>query len=130
MHEQLWPEDDAWDRTHADRAPAALSGAQLVLVAMSRITPIMCLHACNHWRQNGSYQMGHHRLLTLFIPCSALRVNVKILHSRGHGAPVPPPPPFRRLCVQPHTKAFLWVSGAHGSDDRCINYRRSTYTGY
>ena len=29
---------------------------------------------------------------TSFLPCNAHRVNVIILHSRGHGAPVPPVP--------------------------------------
>ena len=38
---------------------------------------------------------GDHRPLTSFFPCNAHRLNVKISHSRGHGAPVSPA--FRRL---------------------------------
>ena len=40
-----------------------------------------------HWRQSGSDKGGggrHLRLLTSFFPCNAHRVNVKILHLRGH----------------------------------------------
>ena len=35
---------------------------------------------------------SHYRLLTSFYPSNAHSVNLKMLHSRGHGAPVPPPP--------------------------------------
>ena len=43
-----------------------------------------------HWRRNSSEQGGggHHLLVSSFFPCNALRVNVKIPHSRG--ATVPP----------------------------------------
>ena len=52
-------------------------------------------HMCTkfHWRRNDADQgEGYHRLLTSVFPCNAHRVNVKIAHIRGHGAPVPPPP--------------------------------------
>ena len=40
--------------------------------------------------------VGATPILTSFFPCNA---HVKISHSRGHGAPVPPPPPLRSLWV-------------------------------
>ena len=43
--------------------------------------------------------------LTLFFPCNAHRVNVKITHSRGHGAPLPPVP----LSVETALGPFLAV---------------------
>ena len=47
-----------------------------------------------HWRRYGSVQSIFfiNRIFTAFFPCNVHRVNVKISHSRGHGARGAPPP--------------------------------------
>ena len=54
---------------------------------------------------------GQHRLLALFFPFIARRINVKISHSRGHG---PSPHPFSLLCCRSAVSVLICSLQAYG----------------